>query len=95
MQNKNLNFPAHSMSVKIKNNQNILSSHTTSIYLLNGGKIQILILHGANAIKIYVFLDLLTILIFPVHSAPSTNLMNLEKTWKRPSQHESTCTIGP
>ena len=20
--------------------------------------------------------------------------MNLEKTWKRPSQHESTCTIG-
>ena len=29
------------------------------------------------------------------HSTASENLMNLEKTWIRPSQHESPCTIGP
>ena len=29
------------------------------------------------------------------HSTASENLMNLEKTLKRPSQHESTCTIDP
>ena len=52
MQNKNMNFPAHSMSAKIKTNQNVLSFHTAALYLLNDRKIQILILHGAKAIKI-------------------------------------------
>jgi len=61
MQNKNLNFPAHFMSVKIKTNQNILSFHTTALHLLNGWKIQIFILHGAKANFFSGFLDLLTV----------------------------------
>ena len=63
MQNKNLNFPALSMSRKFKTNQNILSFHTALLHLLNGGKIQILILHGAEVIRISVFLDLLPVLV--------------------------------
>ena len=51
MQNKNLNFPAHYVSAKIKTNQKILSFHTALLQLLNGGKIKILILHGKKANK--------------------------------------------
>ena len=61
MQDNNLNFPTHSMSAKIKTNQNILSFHTAAIHMLKYGKIQILILYGAKAIKMSVFLDLLTV----------------------------------
>ena len=50
MQTKDLNFPTHSMSAKIKTNQNILSFQTADLHLLNGGKIQILILHGVKAL---------------------------------------------
>ena len=47
------------MSAKIKTNQKVLSFHTAVLHLLNGRKIQILNLHGAEAIKLFVFLDLL------------------------------------
>ena len=46
---------------KIKSNQNILSFHTAALHLLNGGKIQIFILYVAKSIKIFVFLDILTV----------------------------------
>ena len=49
-----MNFPTHSISAKLKANQNILSFHTAALQLLNGVKIQILILHGAKAIKTLV-----------------------------------------
>ena len=61
MQNKNLNFTAHSVSAKIETDQNLLSFYTATLHLLNGGKIQIIILHGAKAINISIFLNLLTV----------------------------------
>jgi len=44
MQNKNLNFPAHSMRA----NRSILSFQTGALHQPNGGKIQIVILYGAK-----------------------------------------------
>ena len=48
------------MILKIKQIQNNLSFHSAVLHLLKDGKFQILILYGVKAIKISVFLDLLT-----------------------------------
>ena len=52
------------MRVKIKTNENILSFQTTGLHLLNDGKIQILILHGAKDIKIFLFSQSLNCTVF-------------------------------
>ena len=51
------------MNLESKTNQNILSFLNAALHLLNSGKIQILIFHEAKAIKISIFLDLLTVLL--------------------------------
>ena len=54
---------------------------TTALHLLNGGKIQILILHGAKAIKISVSLTLSTVS-FSYKSAENINLQASDAFFK-------------